>query len=554
MQLLVDVFGFLSVLLRGAEIATQSLVVGGVAYLLCLVGPLRGTLPATTPGLWPLCARWVGRAALALTLVVAVWLSIDGMVLAATTDLSPLDIAGASFFVAGLATIGAALTAWAVVRRSRGSAAELAALVVLAGILLLSCSMTSHAAGRLEGRMPLIGADVIHQAAACVWIGGIPYFLLSLRLFKADDRAAASVITRFSAIAMVAVAALVMAGVGMGLAYIDSLAAIYGTAYGVMVSTKVALFGLLLLLGFMNNRIGARLQGGDASAPVLRLRRFAEAEIGIGLTVFFAAASLTSVPPAADLVNERVTPAEIVERMAPRIPTLTSPDHEALAIPKLQAGLDARAARENAPKARAFVPGAGVVVTVNAADILWSQYNHHWAGILVLAIGLLSLAEKSGRAPWARHWPLLFIGLAIFLTLRSDPEAWPIGDIGFLESLRDPEILQHRIFVPFVAAFGLFEWMVRTGRLKSQRAALVFPLVTAVGGALLLTHSHSLANVRQELLIEMTHVPLALCGIVAGWARWLEIRLPAGTLSWPAWTWRICFVLIGLLLLDYREA
>src|SRR5258708_11539836 len=105
-----------------------------------------------------------------------------------------------------------------------------------------------------------------------------------------------------------------------------------------MVSTRVALFGLLLLLGFMNNRIGARLQGGDASAPVLRLRRFAEAEIGIRLTVFFAAASLTSVPPAADLVNEPVTPAEILQPIAPRIPTLTQPDHETLANPKLQSG------------------------------------------------------------------------------------------------------------------------------------------------------------------------------------------------------------------------
>src|SRR5947209_1968896 len=112
MQLLIDVFGFLSVLLRGAEIAAQSIVVGGVAYLLCLVRPLQRRLPPARPDLWELCARWVRRAALWLAAIVAVWLAVDGTVLGATADLSPLEISGASFFIAGLATIGAALTMW----------------------------------------------------------------------------------------------------------------------------------------------------------------------------------------------------------------------------------------------------------------------------------------------------------------------------------------------------------------------------------------------------------------------------------------------------------
>jgi len=554
MRLLIDVFGFLSVLLRGGEIAAQSFVVGGIAHLLFLLGPLSRRLPPEWPALWDLSRRWIQYSAVALICIMAVWLSVDSAVLTATTELSLLDLLGAGFFIAGVATIvTAGVILWLVQQRDR-NAGERFALVLLGILLLLSCSMTSHAAARLDGRAPLIAADMLHQAGACVWIGGIPYFLLSLRFFKSDARATAAIITRFSAIAMVAVGALLVAGVAMGLTYIDSIAAVYGTAYGVMVTTKVVLFGILLVFGFMNNRIGARFETGDRAAPVLRLRRFAEAEIGIGLSVFFAAASLTSVPPAADLVTDRVTVPEIVERMAPEIPSLTSPEYGALAIPKLQAELDAKAAEENTEAPRAYVPGSGVGLPMNAADILWSEYNHHWAGLFVLAIGLLGLAEKSGRAPWARHWPLVFVGLAIFLTIRSDPEAWPLGDIGFWESLRDPEILQHRIFTALITAFGIFEWTIRTGRLKSQRAALVFPLVTALAGALLLTHSHSLANVKQELLIELTHVPLAFFGILAGWARWLEIRLPENDRSWAGWTWRICFVLVGLLLLDYREA
>jgi copper resistance protein D len=175
----------------------------------------------------------------------------------------------------------------------------------------------------------------------------------------------------------------------------------------------------------------------------------------------------------------------------------------------------------------------------------------------VLAIGLLSLLNQAGLR-WARHWPLLFLGLAGFLFLRSDPEVWPLGDIGFFASFRDVEVLQHRIFVVLIAAFAIFEWRVRTGRETNPKAALVFPLLCTGGGILLLTHSHAIANVKDQLLIELTHTPLALTGIVAGCARWLELRLdpranPVASRV-AAWLWPVCFILVGLMLLGYREA
>jgi putative copper resistance protein D len=95
---------------------------------------------------------------------------------------------------------------------------------------------------------------------------------------------------------------------------------------------------------------------------------------------------------------------------------------------------------------------------------------------------------------------------------------------------------------------------VRTGRILNPKAAYVFPIVTAAGAGLLLTHSHAIANVKDQLLIEMTHVPLALFGIAAGWARWLELRLEPKDRKLPALIWPICFVLVGIVLLTYREA
>ncbi len=261
---------------------------------------------------------------------------------------------------------------------------------------------------------------------------------------------------------------------------------------------------------------------------MLRLKRFAEVEIGIGFSLFFAAAALTSSPPAVDLTQDRVSWPQIVQRNAPEWPLLVSPDRDTLILPALQAKLDAEAAAHGTTAAPAFVPGSGIIPPRNAGDIAWSEYNHHWAGLFVLAAGLLALLNQAGLR-WARHWPLVFLGLAVFLFLRSDPEVWPLGDEGFFASLRDPEVLQHRFFVLLTVVFALFEWRVRAGGWRNRRAALVFPLLTAVGGAALLTHQHAIANVRDQLLIEITHTPLALAAIAPGWARWLEIRADGRT-------------------------
>ena len=91
-----------------------------------------------------------------------------------------------------------------------------------------------------------------------------------------------------------------------------------------MVVSKVILFAVLLLLGGLNFLIVRRIATADDEI-IVKLRRFVEAEIGIGFTVIFAAASLTSQPPAVDLSADRVALSEIVQRFTPRWPTFTTP-------------------------------------------------------------------------------------------------------------------------------------------------------------------------------------------------------------------------------------
>lgn len=550
MALLLDIFGFLTVLLRGVVLAAQSLTIGGIAFLALLVRPLMPELGPLGADILQRCQKLLAWSALAYALCEALSLALQTAVLVGTVDLSLGAALSAGFARAAIIVTGAAVVT-AILARQTLADRRAAVLPLLGAIMLLAQVATTHAAAQMDGRLPLAAADFVHMAAAGIWIGGIPYLLLALNRAQ-DGYAWGRIGRRFSHISMAAVALLLAAGLVMAVPYIGSVDGIYGTAYGVMVSTKALLLLGLLFLGAMNYRLIERLRL-DPRTPILRLRRFAEVEIGVGLTVLFAAASLTSQPPGADLTLDRASLHEIVERLTPHWPRFNSPDHGSLAISQLDAQI-AAAAANNTPRPPAYVPGEGTPPPRNAMDIAWSEYNHHWSGLFVLAIGLLALLERTGHARWARHWPLLFVGLAGFLLIRSDPEVWPLGDVGLIASLRDPEVVQHRIFVVLIAAFGIFEWRVRTGRMKRPGAALVFPLLTALGGMLLLTHSHALSNVKDQLLIEITHVPLALAGITAGWARWLELRLDGRQARIASRVWPSAFVVVGCILLIYREA
>jgi copper resistance protein D len=548
---LFDIFGFLSVVLRGLDLVAQSILLGSVSFALFIAAPLAGNAPrelrAITAGVRH-CIQW---AALAAVIVATADTAVSAAVLAASLETSWREVAGAGFVIAGgVKALAAAVIGVVVSLRSVAAASTRITIGAAAALVLYQGLASSHATARLSDSALLMFATGAHELGAALWLGGLPCFWLALR--RADTCETLNQIgRRFSVLAMIGVAMIVVGALVFVPMYIGSLDAVYGTTYGAMVVTKSVMFGMLVLLGFANFRSVRRFTADGAA--VERVRRFVEVEMGVGFALLMAAASITSMPPAVDLVDDRVSFAELVQRMAPAAPRLRTPDHALLAIPALQARLDDEHASQASKRTPAFVPGSGALPPRNAYDLAWSEYNHHWAGLLVMLMGLAALAQRSGRAPWAKHWPLLFLLLAAFLFLRADPEVWPMGESGLLESLKDPEAAQHRLFVVLIVAFALFEWRVRTGRVTSHRSMRVFPLLTVLGGTLLLMHSHALGNVKEELLVEMTHLPIAVLGITAGWARWLEVGAPKKALRWAGWVWPSCFVLIGLLLLSYRE-
>ena len=543
MARLLQVFGFLSVLFRGATLTFQSLAIGGIVFLIFVVRRAKEDSAA----LQQACLRWIRCSALVLAMMQISYVLANSIILRQSADMSLREVLGANFVLAGVIGIVAAFTVIALTSPTRSTGYT--DLLLPAAAIIASSVMTSHSVARLDYRAPLVAFTALHQAATATWLGGLPYLLIAIREAPSPE-CARQLSARFSQLALVSVAVLASAGFALSLAYVGSVKAVYGTSYGAMVATKVLLFGLLLFLGALNFQLVRR---GPASSILASLKRFGEAEIGIGVTVILTAASLTSLPPAADLPHDRVTGSEIVARMSPRPPRFASPSVQEL--PE-----DAYAAQKKAFEAgslstESYVPGQTGTRPNTPAEKAWSEYNHHWAGIIVLAIGALAVLAQVARLSWAQNWPLIFLGLALFLFLRSDPEVWPLGPNGFWVTFADPEVLLHRIFVLVVIGLAVFEWRVQTGRVASGRARLIFPVLVAVSGALLLTHSHSLGNLKEEVLAELSHIPLAILAVTAGWSRWLELRLPSEnqTRNVMARLWPVCIALIGVVLLNYRE-
>lgn len=550
MELLVDLFGFLSVILRGLALGLAAITLGGVVFrhaVLARVPGFEGMDEAVLRRLWK-----VGQmSAAGLLTAVALGKALDLSVLTGTVGVPLTSALTAPFAMAGIATcVGALLMLLSADPHCRRGWLEgLAAVIILAGIVA-----TTHATGRIEARGWLLFISALHQAGGALWIGGLPFFLIVLGASLAPTLRA-DLSARYSRLCVLAVLAILVSALAKYDAYLGVFAATYGTAYGLMTSTKVLMFLALLAFGAGNFWAVRRMAGPLDAAATLRTRRFVEVEMAVGIGVFFVAGSLTSLPPAIDLPDDRVAWGTIVQRVfIPRAPQLTSPDHSELWYETAQAQLDQEAAAAREDAARAFVPGAGILYERSAADMAWSEYNHNWSGVFVLAIGLLALLARLPGFGFARHWPVIFVILGVFIAIRADPESWPLGDVGFFEAFREPGVVQHRLLTLLVMVFGLFEWRVRTGNLGDTRAAYVFPVSNIAGGVMMLTHSHVLENIQEALLIEISHIPIGLLALVAGSARWLELRAESPVRERAAWVWPLAFIGVGLVLMFYRES
>jgi copper resistance protein D len=518
----------LGTLLRAANLAFEALLLGGIAYLLAVARPAQASARVES-----FCLRGIRWAALSLVAAELFTVILSSAALLGDSDLHLRDLFNARFFAAGLSAAFVAMLLWFCARRK-----ATALMIPLSLLLLIATVSTSHAAARLDHRLLLALATALHHLGTATWIGAMPFLLISLA--RADTVAEArGMARRYSQMALLSVAVLVLAGIYMAWFYVGAWNGLYGTSYGLLLLAKIYLLLVMLLMGSGNWMMVRRLDT-DPQPLLARLRRFAEAEIGLGFTVILAAASMSAQTPAVD-VTDRVSLQQIAARMQPEIPRMTSPT---------ASQLTPSTSIETAIRETEFQANGAS----DAMDRKWSEYNHHWAGLIVLLAGLLAFASRFPGMRWARFWPLAFGGLSLFILLRADPETWPIGPRPFWASFSAPDVLAHRAAALLILCFAVFECAVQAGKLRVRWAALTFPTMCAVGAAILLTHNHDSSDMAEDLLTSLSHTPIALLGATAGWARWLELRLPPSRSSKIAGlAWPLLLAAAGLILLNYRE-
>ena len=185
---------------------------------------------------------------------------------------------------------------------------EQALIFGVALLLLLSISLNSHAAGEPQPALP-VAADVIHLLAASVWVGGLMSFVLgvwSIRKIEPMSRTrfTAQLIPRFSALALISVAALAMTGLYSAVLRIGALDALWNTLYGRALLVKILIALAMIGLGAFHLLIVTPHIRQDAAArPVTspwphRFRRSVTGEVVLGVALVLSVGVFTSLPPA----------------------------------------------------------------------------------------------------------------------------------------------------------------------------------------------------------------------------------------------------------------
>lgn len=171
--------------------------------------------------------------------------------------------------------------------------------LLFAGLSLASLGFVGHASD-MEGLTGL-GHELnqaVHLLAGGAWLGGLMPLYALLRRAAPGDPAIASGVAHFSQMGYVAVALIAATGIVNAGMLVGSIGALFGTAYGRLLSVKIALYLAMVAIALVNRlRLAPRL-GSDAAAPA-RLARSVVVEQALGLAVLAAVSVLGTWPPAA---------------------------------------------------------------------------------------------------------------------------------------------------------------------------------------------------------------------------------------------------------------
>jgi copper transport protein len=185
--------------------------------------------------------------------------------------------------------------------------------VLLVGGAMVALALTASMAGHSATYSPsglLVSTDTVHVLSVSAWLGGLVMLLLAVpvaaRPLRRRERIPlfAGVVARFSRLAIVAVALLLLAGIVQSVVLVGALDDFVGTAYGRLVLAKIALLLVLVSLGAYNQRrLLPRLRMAESGVEeperaAALLRRSVAFEVGLALIVLAVTSVLVATQPA----------------------------------------------------------------------------------------------------------------------------------------------------------------------------------------------------------------------------------------------------------------
>ncbi|HWV84926.1 MAG TPA: copper resistance protein CopC [Capillimicrobium sp.] len=298
---------------KGVVFAAIAALVGGLGFLLWSWPPAAA---ATTPG--PAATAAFRRRVRALlvgagaagALGAAAVVVLEGAVAAGVSGWDALDpdIVSETLGTRVGLVWGASVAVWLAAAALAAAGPLVAPLAAAAVALALVPGLGGHAASQ-DPTWLLLPANALHVAAMGLWAGGLLVLLAALpaatRSLDPDRRAPllAAALTRFSPLALAAVAVLTVAGVVQAVVEVRTLAHLLDTAFGRAVLVKTVLLGALVGIGAWHRRASLpRLQAIAAArerpaAAGIAVRRALRAEVVLIVAVLGVTAALSSYPP-----------------------------------------------------------------------------------------------------------------------------------------------------------------------------------------------------------------------------------------------------------------
>jgi copper transport protein len=152
----------------------------------------------------------------------------------------------------------------------------------------------------------LLPANVLHVLAMSAWLGGIAVLVVALRSATVRlepverTRLLAAVVGRFSTLAGLAIAVLLLSGVVQGIVEVRTFAHLLDTAFGRAVLIKVIVALGIVALGYVNRQRllpALRAAGATPGHAGVLLRRTLRAELALGLAAVGTTGALSGYAP-----------------------------------------------------------------------------------------------------------------------------------------------------------------------------------------------------------------------------------------------------------------